>query len=991
MLGKDIQYRPLKNSTAYAAPFPFKGYHMGMLPCIMLCLLLFVSCSRKPNVYSDSKRREADSIVSTAYNIDSLAQLQEQLERKGDRLGSVVALREWDKELRNESRFEAALRIHSEGLRQAKALGDTIEWVLALNNIDTDYRRVGVLDAAQEYHYSAWKISEEYSDTTSMAKKNRVISLNGLANVYLTLGNYERADSALRMALRGEQELQSDVGQAINYANIGSIFEHRREIDSARLYYQRSMEYNRRAKNDLGISLCHSYLGSLYEIEKQYDKARQEYETAYSMMRSSKDEWHALTSLIALAGIHYATHEEAQAMTYLAQAEEIAKSIKSPEHLSEIHMLYYEIYKRKGDCGAALAAYEEAMAQRDNMMDIEKVNRIQNTGLNIERNIQEAQMQAAQRTLEKERMQRRVGFTILGGGFILLAGLVLILLYLSRLRQRNHQALKSMSRMRETFFTNITHEFRTPLTLILGMSHDLQTKQHNSAEIEAMGQVIERQGKGLLTLINQLLDISKIESSVGNPDWRNGDIIPYIAMIVESYQDYAHSRQITLTYHSDGQVVMDFVPDYVVKVLNNLLSNALKFTPSNGSIKVSAHRVEENLHIEVADTGIGMDSETVAHIFEPFYQGAKESYTLGSGVGLALVKQIMGAIGGSAIVESKLGEGTVFHLSIPIHNDCRQLLSSEESVNNPTLPEEIDSLHEDRDQDNQDNHEYDYRLLVIEDNYDVATYIGSQLSDKYAVTYATNGADGLHMAIEEVPDMIITDLMMPGMDGLELCRQVRSNEIVNHIPVIIISARITEEDRIMGIKAGADTYLTKPFNSDELRTQVENLLERRRLLQKKYTQAWEGEELTTVYTSPEESQLSQQTETTETNTDLSAEIALDRSETDLQFLTHVSQAVFDLLEKKEAATVLQLAASLGMSTSQLYRKMIAIAGYPPGTLIQGVKIRKAMELLKCDHSLSFSEISTLCGFDTYSSFLRAFKAVSKMTPSEYKEQIAPAS
>lgn len=172
MLGKDIQYRPLKNSTAYAAPFPFKGYHMGMLPCIMLCLLLFVSCSRNPNVYSDSKRREADSIVSTAYNIDSLAQLQEQLERKGDRLGSVVALREWGKELRNESRFEEALRIHSEGLRQAKALGDTIEWVLALNNIGTDYRRVGVLDAAQEYHYSTWKISEECSDTTSMAKKN---------------------------------------------------------------------------------------------------------------------------------------------------------------------------------------------------------------------------------------------------------------------------------------------------------------------------------------------------------------------------------------------------------------------------------------------------------------------------------------------------------------------------------------------------------------------------------------------------------------------------------------------------------------------------------------------------------------------------------------------------------------------------------------------------------------------------------------------------
>ena len=186
---------------------------------------------------SPDKRGRIDSIVRSTRGIDSLALLQRRFQDDGDMLGSIVALREWGKLLRNESRFDEALRIHSEGLRQAEAVGDTLEWVQALNNIGTDYRRMGVLDVAQEYHHNAWMLSEVYSDTTSAARKNRLVSLNGLGNIYLTLGNYERADSVLRMALAGEQELNSALGMAINYANLGSIFEQQGQEDSAWVCY----------------------------------------------------------------------------------------------------------------------------------------------------------------------------------------------------------------------------------------------------------------------------------------------------------------------------------------------------------------------------------------------------------------------------------------------------------------------------------------------------------------------------------------------------------------------------------------------------------------------------------------------------------------------------------------------------------------------------------------------------------------------------------
>ena len=386
---------------------PFNSYGGGgyrlilsaLAAFISVCLLL-VSCGKKSVSFTPDERKMADSIVRSAHDIDSLALLQKRMESEGDRLGSIIALREWGKVLRNESRFEEALNVHSKGQQQAEAVGDTLEWVQALNNIGTDYRRMGVLDVAQEYHYRAWTLSEECADTSFTARKNRAISLNGLGNIYMTLGNYERADSALRMALEGERQLHSALGQAINYANLGSIFEHRGEIDSAWVYYRKSMALNTEAGSTLGISLCHTYFGSLYEKTRQYGKATEEYETAYRLMQESKDEWHALNSLVALAGIYHTTGNDAKEMEYLGKAKAIAERIKSPEHLAEIHTLYYKHYKRAGDYRTALSSYEQATVLQDSVLNMEKVNRIQNTSLNIERNRQAREMGEARHRLE---------------------------------------------------------------------------------------------------------------------------------------------------------------------------------------------------------------------------------------------------------------------------------------------------------------------------------------------------------------------------------------------------------------------------------------------------------------------------------------------------------------------------------------------------------------------------------------------------------------
>jgi len=906
--------------------------------------------------FTAAERKAADSLVRTARGIDSLTHLQARLEREGNMLGSIVALRVLGDAQRNESAFDDALTTHSEGLKQAETIQDTLEWVRALNNVGTDYRRMGILDIAQEYHYQAWRLCKVTTDTSFVALKNQAKSLNGLGNIYLTLGNYERADSALRKALVVEQELGSMVGAAINYANLGSIFEHRGEVDSAWVYYRYSMEANQKAGSTLGIALCHSSFGSLYEQAQQYDEAIKEYEAGYQLMQDSKDEWHKLNLLVALASVHSAMRDDAQMLQCLSLARSKAEQIQDKEHLADIYTLYYKYYKRHGDWQAALTYYEQATEMKQSSLDMDKFNRMQNTSLTIERNIQNRKMNKAKITLEHERAERRIENVTFAVIALLLLGFFSFFLYIQRIQRRNHKELKKMSSMRETFFTNITHEFRTPLTLILGLSQELQ--QEESEQIRERAESIERQGQGLLTLINQLLDISKIKSSVGDPRTCRGNVTAHIAMIVDSYRDYASSRYIELIYQPQDQVEMSFVPDYVNKVFNNLLSNAFKFTPPQGKISITLWRADDSVYIDLSDTGHGMDRETVEHAFDPFYQAESDSKHIGTGIGLALVKQIVQASKGQISIESKLGEGTTFHIIVPIINDQaapQQTLSA--ATNMPLLPHQETDL-----QDSECEQDESCRLLVIEDNHDIAHYIGSQFEDHYSVSYATDGEEGFRKAVELVPDLIITDLMMPGVNGLELCRQIRSNEIVNHIPIIVVTAKVSEEERIRGIEAGADAYLTKPFNTTELRMLVERLLDSRKTLRQKFAQiVIKGQE-------PDES---------ETN---------KLEEADITFLTKVAALVDQQISQNKNTNVEEIASSLYMSSRQLYRKLKALTGYAPSAYILRLKIRKACELMDADAEMSLTDVAYQSGFDTYSNFSRSFKNICEVSPSKYRDQ-----
>lgn len=842
---------------------------------------------------------------------------------------SLATLRQQGKKERDASRYDEALRLHIRGLDMARAVGDSSEWIQALNNIATDYRRMGMLDVAQSYHYQALSLCDESSDTTYQMRKNRVKALNGLGNIYLSIYSYDDADSVFRQALEGEHQLGSATGQAINYANLGSIYSARGDDEKALDYYRQSMFYNKQDSNLLGMALCHLYFGNIYEKRQQYDLALREYEQSDRMMTDLKDLWHALEPRLALASVYYHTHEDAKAQALLDRADATARQINSWEHIVEVHRLYFQLMQRQGRYREALDHHLVATAYQDSILDNEKLDRIHNIGINIERTRQQKMVDMAQNELQTEKRIRQQSAWLFGLTVILLLAVISALLYVQRMRHRSMEMMREASRLREDFFTNITHEFRTPLTVILGLSRKIRENTEVPQSVSDKASTIERQGNRLLTLVTQLLDISKVKSVIGEPNWQHGNICAQVAMLLETYIDYAANRGVTLKYHYDQAIEMDFVPDYVNKVMSNLVSNALKFTPNGGTISVNLYQRGDRLHIDVSDTGHGISSDKLAHIFEPFYTTGDTGEAKGTGIGLALTQEIISHLNGTITAESQVDKGTTFHIIMPIQNRSADPVTETE-IGNSGKP----------------------IIVVAEDNADVADLLCTQLEPFYEVVAARDGAEALKRAGEIIPDLVITDVMMPNMDGMALARAIRANDLTAHIPIIMVTARVTEQDRIEGIKAGADAYLVKPFNTEELLTRVAKLLEQRIMLRDKYAQ--------TITQAP----------------------VTDNAIED-HFLARVEQVIVAHINKGEDITVTMVADDLNITARQLHRKVTGLINQSPAALIRITRINCAKTIMAAKPEMPLKSVALACGFTDYSHFAKVFRTVTGISPTAW--------
>jgi DNA-binding response OmpR family regulator len=456
-----------------------------------------------------------------------------------------------------------------------------------------------------------------------------------------------------------------------------------------------------------------------------------------------------------------------------------------------------------------------------------------------------------------------------------------------------------------------------------------------------------------LGLINQLLDFRKLEMGGEKLKLSCEDFVKFAEYVYVAFKDIAASKSIQFTFESDVRTLfMDFDKSKVRKIINNLYSNALKFTPEEGYIATSIRLVRENgrdfVRLEVADSGCGIPDSEQQAIFSRFYQSeTNNTNKTGSGIGLHLAKEYVELHGGQIAVSGKVGEGSIFSVSIPVDlqvDDSRACIAEETDDRESRQPEAAANSNPER-----------KTLLIVEDNAELRHFLAEQCEDKFNVLQAADGEQGLSAALKHMPDLIVSDLMMPMLNGLDMCRRLKNDIQTSHIPIILLTAKLSDETEIDSYKAGADSYIAKPFNFDVLLTRIEMLIEQQEKRKKIFHK--------TIGITPG---------------------SITTTSLDEELIRKALASVEENMDNSDYS-VDNLALALAISRRQLSRKFQYIIGLSPSEFIRSVRLKRAAQLLK-DTQYNISEIAYMAGFNTIKYFNLNFKDEFGVTPTQYRDR-----
>ncbi|MFH0758176.1 MAG: ATP-binding protein [Bacteroidota bacterium] len=529
---------------------------------------------------------------------------------------------------------------------------------------------------------------------------------------------------------------------------------------------------------------------------------------------------------------------------------------------------------------------------------------------------------------------------------------------------------QELDQLKSRFFANISHEFRTPLTLIRGPLDELDKIKSGTITLSRpLLSVLRRNTQRLQRLINQLLDLSKLETGKIILLVSEGNLTEFVRTISLSFLSLAESKKIKYTFDlTETTRPVFFDSDKMEKILTNLISNALKFTPPGGEVSVSLLYVSSGesdviqfADLRISDTGKGIPPELLDRIFDRFYQ-VSDSVTReeeGTGIGLALARELVDLYRGELRVESEVGRGSTFRVRLPVSKEQfknEEIVDPGEEISAEAVESDID-LEESGFAEMEDSHDLEKSkrgpvILIVEDNVDLRNYISGNLGGSYQILKAENGKQGLERAIEYIPDLVISDVMMPEMDGMEMCRLLKQDQRTNHIPLIMLTARADRVSKMEGLETGADDYLIKPFDAEELQVRVKNLVDQRNALREKYRREF--------ITEPD---------------------GHDFISQDDQLLHKILNILNEHLPEPEFNIDL-MSDQLNMSRTQMYRKVYAVTGHTPKDLLRAIRLKKAASLFDAGED-NISQVMYQIGFNNHSYFAKCFRKLYKLNPSEY--------
>ena len=844
-------------------------------------------------------------------------------------------------------------------------------------------------ETALLYYNQIIQIYQSNDDTLNVAG-----TLIEIGNVQTRLGNDSLALDCYQRSLdivENSDEWETKVNA---YKNIGEIYFSQGQFDEALRYF---LESYRTGRGNCSTRTFHSVLidlGKVYLAKNDSRNALMYLNRSLNLADSVNADYETAVSYSTLADLYQSVGQSGKAIRYYHTALNRALDAHSLSLQKDITHKLSGAYSENGHFEKAyvVLAMNKAISDSlnritaaENLSRLETKFEFQNLKIQQENEIRENRLKADAEIRKQSQMKY---FFI--AAFLLSCILVLVVYSGFRRKKNDSQLLEQQKRQIEemsgrvhvadqrklSFFTNISHEFRTPLTLILGLVEKLIKEKHDSEKVQSMLATVHRNGIHLYHLINQLLDIRRMDAGNVRLNISEGDILNSCGEIFSNFSHTAAEKGIDYRMiRPPGKIICWFDHDILEKILYNLLSNAFKYTPQGGKVTLNITRIPEteiesrSILIVIADNGKGIPEEQIQYVFDRYYQveNIDNHFNIGSGIGLAYTKELVELHKGEINVKSGAKTGTIFTVRLPVHESC---FSDEDKISHDVLMKSEDTLDYSAIHDlGNSRHDMDgnagntmpeddsgtmYKamLLIVEDNEDLRKFICSIFDMDYQVKQASEGESGYQMALESIPDIVISDIMMPGMDGLELCQKIKTHPHTSHIPVLLLTARAGDENELEGLNSGADDYIQKPFNSDLLKARVQNLLVSREKLRDKIKRE--------LLLTPREGKV---------------------ISPDDVFLEKCISLIEDNINNHDLNIDL-LIQELNASRVQVFRKIKALTGYTPNQLIRNIRLKRAAQMLD-KKSFTVSEVLFHCGFNSPSYFSACFRELYGCTPKEY--------
>lgn len=809
-----------------------------------------------------------------------------------------------------------------------------------------------------------------YLRIDSLSKQNNFENLETIkailrrAEISKTTFTKESSEIAYELGIEAlERAMKTNLTEGVHcsYVKLADYCQLTKRYDDAKEYVDKALQYYLQKKTI--NSEEEGWISRLYLIESAYYleqdsavKGKQSRYKAVSFLEGKNND-----SEMAKAKYYYGHYlrdnekDYVRAMVFLEDSKTLHQKIGK----TDIE-LFHRCLRDLAICNDVLGNHEKSKTYYKQAYNLKielnkKANRNTSrrleTKYQIEKKEQEIQLLTSQKQLAEQQKKSQRNILFGGIGITGLAGLFLFILF--RNRKRTTDKLKELDHAKSKFFANISHEFRTPLTLIANPIEEVLEDMALSDKKREQFKMAKRNSDRLLSLVNQLLDLSKIDAGQLNLRIQKGNLTQLIAALAESFTYNAEQKQIdySVTIAPTDQAVY-YDKDAIEKMVVNLVSNAIKYTPKVGFVVCSAQIKDAHLILDVKNTGKGLTEAELKNIFQRFYQTSEDN--VGTGIGLALVKELVDLHKGTISVDSKPDSWTSFTITLPVDKNSfknEQFVETQETEVNiaPTLD------HEDSEADDQFADSNLPILLIVEDNQDIRTLLRNTFESDYKVMTAEHGEAGIESALEHIPDIIISDIMMPVKDGIELTKTLKNDERTSHIPIVLLTAKAGDANELKGIETGADDYITKPFSSKILTTKVAKLIEMRQKLQSRYSQ-----ELVL----------------------LPKDIAV--SSLDEEFLEKV-QTVLDEKLVESSFSIDDFSKAVGMSRMQLHRKIKAITGLSAGDFIRSQRLKLAAQLLK-NSDINVSQVGYTVGFNDHSYFTKRFKEAYHCTPTAYAKK-----